>query len=244
MDDRIHRFLDGELRREELTPEELRQAAPYERVAHEAAEAQRGIECPDLTTVVMARLAAEAGVGAPDLVPESADGRRPWKWLEGAVDWLWTPRPIRIRPAWGALAAAAALVVTLLPGARFAVDGGTGIVAPPVADAETGTVASPTGEAGAAGAQVFVQFRFDAPRASDVRLAGSFTDWKPEYSLHRTEAGVWSILVPLAPGVHDYAFVVDEEEWVADPAAPRVDDGFGGMNSRLSVLLPETFSQS
>jgi len=87
-------------------------------------------------------------------------------------------------------------------------------------------------------AKVFVQFRLDAPHASAVRLAGSFTGWKPTYTLQQVTSGVWSILIPLEPGVHDYAFVVDGTEWVADPAAPKVDDGFGGINSRLSVLLP------
>jgi hypothetical protein len=41
--------------------------------------------------------------------------------------------------------------------------------------------------------------------------------------------------VPLRPGVHDYAFVVDGERWVADPNAPQVDDSFGGTNSRISL---------
>jgi 1,4-alpha-glucan branching enzyme len=50
--------------------------------------------------------------------------------------------------------------------------------------------------------------------------------------------GVWTILVPLPPGVHDYSFIVDGERWVPDPYAPQVDDGFGGVNSRLTVLTP------
>ena len=52
--------------------------------------------------------------------------------------------------------------------------------------------------------------------------------------------GVWTITVPLTQGVHDYAFVVDGRQWIPDPYAPRVDDGFGGTNSRLTLLLPET----
>jgi 1,4-alpha-glucan branching enzyme len=86
--------------------------------------------------------------------------------------------------------------------------------------------------------KVFVQFRLDASQASDVRLAGSFTGWKPAYRLQQVSPGIWSIVVPLEPGVHDYAFVVDGGEWIADPTAPAVDDGFGGVNSRLAVLLP------
>lgn len=87
--------------------------------------------------------------------------------------------------------------------------------------------------------QVLVQFRLDAPAARHVVLAGDFTDWKPTYALRRSEPGVWTVVVPLNPGVHDYAFVVDGHRWVADPMAPAVADGFGGMNSRLAVLAPD-----
>ncbi len=50
---------------------------------------------------------------------------------------------------------------------------------------------------------------------------------------------MWSVTVPLEPGVHDYAFVVDGEQWRPDPLAPSVDDGFGGTNSRLALLPPD-----
>jgi hypothetical protein len=69
-----------------------------------------------------------------------------------------------------------------------------------------------------------------------VMLAGSFTEWQPAYELVETTPGVWTVLVALQPGVHDYAFIIDGESWVADPAAPSVDDGFGGSNSRLALL--------
>jgi 1,4-alpha-glucan branching enzyme len=87
-------------------------------------------------------------------------------------------------------------------------------------------------------ARLYVQFRLEAPGASEVRLAGSFTGWQPELELRETAPGVWSALVPLEPGVHDYTFVVNGEEWVVDPYAPRVEDSFGGSNSRLFLPLP------
>jgi len=31
---------------------------------------------------------------------------------------------------------------------------------------------------------------------------------------------------------------VDGTRWVQDPFAERVDDGFGGTNSRVAVLVP------
>lgn len=87
--------------------------------------------------------------------------------------------------------------------------------------------------------QLFVQFRLEAPEATDVRLAGSFTNWQPRYELHQVVPGNWTITVPLSAGVHDYVFVVDGQRWIPDPYASRVDDGFGGVNSRISLVIPD-----
>lgn len=138
----------------------------------------------------------------------------------GLVRWLLTPRPLTIRPAWG-LAAAAAIAALIL--VRPAPE------APPAA-------ALP---GDARPALVLVHFQLDAPAAEEVRLAGDFTDWQPTHLLTRSESGTWSVMVPLSPGVHEYAFVVDGEEWTADPMAPAVADGFGGLNSRVAVLTPD-----
>jgi 1,4-alpha-glucan branching enzyme len=95
-------------------------------------------------------------------------------------------------------------------------------------------VATPAGAS-----KLFVQFRLQA-QAADVRLAGSFTNWEPTYRLHQIAPGMWTITVPLSQGVHDYAFVVDGQQWIADPYAPQIRDGFGGANNRMTVLLPDT----
>ena len=133
---------------------------------------------------------------------------------------------VRFRPAYGFLAITGFLLMLVLPHFESRL--------PP----QTMKTAVGNVDGNHLATKVFVQFRLDAPQASVVRLAGSFTGWKPTYTLQQVTSGVWSILIPLEPGVHDYAFVVDGAQWVADPAAPTVDDGFGGMNSRLSVLLP------
>lgn len=132
--------------------------------------------------------------------------------------WLWRPRPVSLqwRPVY-ALAAAAVIAVVLL-------------------------VRSPEPRTALAPQHVLIEFRLDAPQAQRVDLAGDFSDWKPAYNLTRTRAGTWTIVVPLKPGVHEYAFVIDGQQWVADPMAPSVSDGFGGMNSRVAVLLPENRS--
>jgi 1,4-alpha-glucan branching enzyme len=122
------------------------------------------------------------------------------------------------RPAYAFSAAAVVLALILGP-ARV-----------PLPDAAT--VAVP--------AEVLVQFRLDAPQAQVVTLAGDFTGWQQAHPLKRSEPGVWTVVVPLEPGVHDYAFIVDGERWMPDPMAPAVSDGFGGLNSRISVLAPDS----
>lgn len=126
-----------------------------------------------------------------------------------AVAWLTRPREVRlvIRP-WmaGALAAAAALVVLLARPATPPAEG------------------------------VAVRFVLHAPEAHTVTLAGTFNQWDSGATpLVRSEGGLWAATLVLPAGEHEYAFVVDGERWVPDPAAPGVDDGFGRRNSVLTL---------
>jgi hypothetical protein len=84
-----------------------------------------------------------------------------------------------------------------------------------------------------------VRFVFHDPEARAVSVAGSFNDWSPAAApLARSDSGAWTVTLSLAPGQHEYAFVVDGRRWVADPAAPAVDDGFGRRNSVVAVSGP------
>jgi hypothetical protein len=206
--DRIHRYLDGELPLEALSPEERMEAERHEALAEAVTRRERPA-LGDLSQAVMRRIEALEAVP-----PEPRRDRWSTRWMA----WLWRPRPvtIRVRPA---LAGAAALVVlaagALLPSLRDA--------APAQDEAN----------------RVFIQFRLDVADVEHVALAGDFTEWKPVHALHQTGPGVWSVTVALDPGIHDYAFLVDGERWMTDPLAARVDDGFGGVNSRVAVLVPE-----
>ena len=146
-----------------------------------------------------------------------ASPQRP-SWLARWAELLWLPREVSIRPAFAlAGAAAVAALLAVLPS--------RGVV--PQAPTE------------AADPHVFVQFHLETA-AMRVQLAGSFTNWEPRYDLRQSAPGVWTITVPLAQGVHDYAFVVDGQQWVPDPHAPQIGDGFGGTNSRLALLHADT----
>jgi hypothetical protein len=182
-----------------------------ERAAEDMRDLLAATAAPDLTGAVMNAIENLEPLAAP---------RRPGLLTRlGAA--LWVPREVSIRPAFalaGGVLAAMLLVAPYLGGD----------VAPP------GTQRA--GET--AGPHVFVQFRLDAT-ASRVQLAGSFTNWEPRYELREAAPGIWTITVPLSQGVHDYAFVVDGAQWVADPYAPQIGDGFGGTNNRLALLSPD-----
>lgn len=131
------------------------------------------------------------------------------------VDWLWSPRPLQWRPAYAFAAVALLVALVSMPFVREPAE--------PLATAS----------------RIMVEFKFDAPQASRVELAGDFTNWQPSYVMKRSGTGIWTIVVPMNPGVHDYAFIVDGKRWLPDPTAPAVSDGFGGLNSRLAVLAPD-----
>jgi 1,4-alpha-glucan branching enzyme len=75
-----------------------------------------------------------------------------------------------------------------------------------------------------------VTFRFDAPGATDVAIAGSFNNWTLR-ALKRRKDGIWSVTLRLAPGSYEYKFLIDDR-WVEDPENPRkAPDPHGGYNS-------------
>jgi 1,4-alpha-glucan branching enzyme len=84
---------------------------------------------------------------------------------------------------------------------------------------------------------VFVRFVLYAPGARHVAVAGTFNQWDLNAApLARAgSSGVWTTTLALPVGQHQYAFVVDGERWIADPAAPAIDDGFGRRNSMVAV---------
>jgi hypothetical protein len=213
MNERIHAYLDGELPRALLSEEEENELLAVEEAASATAGYVRGDPVPDFAARVMAALPE------PRRAPSAAE--RVSSGVREALRWLWVPREFTLRPAY-AFGAGLALVAAVL--------------AAPLA----GPGAAPSGPVAAAppAAQVYVQFRLDAPGASQVSLAGSFTRWRPGPELREVAPGVWTATVPLPPGVHDYLYVVDGEEWVPDPAARPVEDGFGGTNSRLFLASP------
>lgn len=192
---------------------------------HEALTPAQRTRLADAERVIAAVVATVPNEPIPDLGPAvlaaiaarsgqaaaASPARDGGSWLA----WLWRPQPIslRWRPAY-AVGALAALVVAVM------------------------TITSPDTVPGTDTA-VMTRFELTAPEAHRVTLAGGFTDWQPDIELTQGGSGIWTVVVPLEPGIHSYAFVIDGERWVPDPASPAYDDGFGGLNSRLALLPPD-----
>lgn len=134
---------------------------------------------------------------------------RAWRWLSAPT----IPRWAMLVP----VAAAAALVLLLRT---------------PQVD-QTGKPQAMTGQRDS----VYVRFELYAPRASRVSLAGTFNRWDAAATplVRVGKDGMWTVTLALPSGQHQYGFIVDGRNWVPDPAAPAVDDGFGRRNSVVSV---------
>jgi 1,4-alpha-glucan branching enzyme len=94
-----------------------------------------------------------------------------------------------------------------------------------------------------------VRFRFFAPSAHRVQLAGSWPEnnWargdgpagEADVGLMQDDDndGVWEIVVPLGPGRYQYVFWLDESTWRVDPGNPaEVDAGPARRASEVVVF--------
>jgi hypothetical protein len=72
---------------------------------------------------------------------------------------------------------------------------------------------------------------------SKVALVGNFNNWDKDVDLmERQPDGSFQFVIALNPGVYHYKFVLNDVEWIPDPACPeRVHDTLGGDNSVLRV---------
>lgn len=83
-----------------------------------------------------------------------------------------------------------------------------------------------------------VTFEVHAPGAQRVEVVGTFNDWRPGQVLLKgpDATGHWSGTVRLPAGRHEYAYLLDGQEWLTDPEAPaRRPDGFGRENAVIQI---------
>jgi hypothetical protein len=79
-----------------------------------------------------------------------------------------------------------------------------------------------------------IEFTYDDPAAYSVSLAGSFNNWDMRANPMTKDAeGTWRVVVALAPGKHEYKFVVNGSDWLADPDNPKIVGDYG--NSEIEI---------
>lgn len=90
------------------------------------------------------------------------------------------------------------------------------------------------------------RFLYESRRElTNVSVAGSFNGWNKDASPMRRVFGTerWVTTLPIAPGKHQYKFVLNGSEWIVDPKASRnEDDGAGNVNSIL-MILPQGYDK-
>jgi hypothetical protein len=81
-----------------------------------------------------------------------------------------------------------------------------------------------------------VEFFYFDSRARKVSVVGSFNQWSPDAHLMEKNGDRWSVEVQLPPGRYEYAFLIDDRVWKADPSSlVKEKSGFGASNSILIV---------
>jgi hypothetical protein len=171
---------------------------------------------PSFDERLMERVRAEGGA----LYPQRADSAQRW--------WR-TERVFRIAPVTAmALAAGIAAIIAV---SGIAIGSRISRVTPVAANAGA--------TAGRDTVQI-VRFVFVDAGAKRVELVGDFNEWaKGATQLSRSGApGVWAVSVPLSPGRHEYAFIINGSRWVADPFAAKSSDDFGTESSVIRVETP------
>lgn len=92
-------------------------------------------------------------------------------------------------------------------------------------------------------------FSFDPsylPQKVDkVSLVGEFNQWQAtKHNLIWNErSGQWEIELALTKGQYEYKYVINDQEWIVDPANPnKIEDGWKGFNSIKFVDYPLPFN--
>lgn len=83
-----------------------------------------------------------------------------------------------------------------------------------------------------------VAFNLSNVKAQKVSVIGSFNNWRPEQHVMKFDPAKnrWIIEIAIPPGEYEYAFLIDNQQAVADPKADFYKkDGLGSRNSIVFV---------
>lgn len=158
---------------------------------------------------------------------------RPSAWRRAMDAW----RSLAITGLGASVVAAAALVIGFV--SRGAVSQRVA-AEPTTSTGPAGTTTAPVTLASAEGAEarVATQFVFERAGARAVSVVGEFNGWgAQDVPMTQVTPGVWEATVPLPPGRHVYAFLIDDTLLVADPRAPKSGDADYGREGSVVMVF-------
>lgn len=82
------------------------------------------------------------------------------------------------------------------------------------------------------------QFVFESRGARRVSLVGDFNGWSPRTTPMTRHQGtsLWAVTLPVAPGRHLYAFMVDDSIFTLDPREPAATDNDIGAQASVVIV--------
>lgn len=159
---------------------------------------------------------------------ESPDRAGLFEKLKAWYQQLWIPQQVQWRPAYSF--AVALLLIVSLSYPLFL----TQMEDESPQQAATMDVDSSVQQVSSEAGEVMLRFVYMDENANSIAVAGDFSDWEPIELTKQNINGeqIWTGLVSMSRGEHNYMFIKDGQQWVTDPLAPvQRDDGFGNKNA-------------
>lgn len=233
----VQQFVDGELSDVEVRDAlhriaddaEARDLLQFElRMTQDLAATRSSNPPQDFADRTMASVAAEP---APDEAPASLGAH-----LRALWEAVTTPVAVELRPVPALVAVLLVGVVAWTVWPAVTPQTTTETISTPQSSSQS--VQQASAESTQQAETVWIRFMYTASDADSVAVAGDFSQWDPVPLSPHTVNGetVWTGLVPVPRGEHEYQFVINGERWVTDPLAPvKRSDGFGAENAVLKI---------
>ncbi|WP_138429566.1 hypothetical protein [Fodinibius saliphilus] len=157
--------------------------------------------------------------------------------IERIKNWteqLWEPRPIQWRPAYSFVFGLLVLISLSYP--LLFLQEKRSMLSDEIEN--TQKIDSSIQQVSSGTNDVMLRFMYLDDEAQSMAVAGDFSNWEPVELSKKVINGktVWTGLVSMGRGEHNYMFIKDGEEWVTDPLAPvHRDDGFGNKNAVIYI---------
>ncbi|HEX6982119.1 MAG TPA: hypothetical protein VF181_05115 [Balneolaceae bacterium] len=144
-----------------------------------------------------------------------------WNWLKK----LWAPQPLQWRPVYAV--ATVLLIIGFLSYSPFKKQDKAQFL-------QIANLENSVQQVSSTATEVMLRFIYFDEKAESVAVAGDFSNWEPIELSKQVVNGkkIWTGLVTMSRGEHNYMFVRNGSEWVTDPLAMvHRSDGFGNKNA-------------